>query len=232
MSRPWSARSWWQKLFARPAGTVRRPPRPSARPRLWLLEDRTAPARSILVDPAGAGVFDPAIAGPADTTTDYVVSPAALEAAAAGGANLLLSATQTVRFAADVDLSAAAGLSVRAGTVLTVDPGLAVLTGPAGVTLEAAEIDLDGGGLVGTGPVALRPADPADDIVLGGAANVPGKLTLTDADLAALGSGLASVAVGRPDGTGAIAVAADVALTPGLTVAGGSLAAPAGTTIT
>ncbi len=75
------------------------------------------------------------------------------------------------------------------------------------ITLTGNEIDLTGGNnsIATNGNGVLQPADPAHNITIGGAAETEA-LDLTAAELSSLRNGFASIAIGRADGSGLIAI--------------------------
>lgn len=75
------------------------------------------------------------------------------------------------------------------------------------ITLTGNEIDLTGGNnsIASNGNGVLQPADPAHNITVAGAAETEA-LDLTAAELSSLRNGFASIAIGRADGSGLIAI--------------------------
>ena len=131
---------------------------------------------------------------------------------------------------AEVLRSRAGDVSVTAEGTVTAGPidtrgdraGSVTLTGRAGVTADAIqaggstggnitltgnEIDLTGGNnsIASNGNLVLQPVDPAHNITIGGAAETEA-LDLTAAELNSLRNGFASIAIGRADGSGLIAI--------------------------
>ncbi|MCC3408467.1 MAG: CHAT domain-containing protein [Microcoleus sp. PH2017_10_PVI_O_A] len=76
------------------------------------------------------------------------------------------------------------------------------------ITLTGNEIDLTGGknSIASNGNLVLQPIDPTQNITIAGAAETEA-LDLTAAELNSLRNGFASVAIGRADGSGSIAIA-------------------------
>ncbi|MBE9092635.1 CHAT domain-containing protein [Tychonema sp. LEGE 07203] len=123
------------------------------------------------------------------------------------------------------DVSVTAEGTVTAGSIDTKGDigGNVTLTGAAGVTagaieaggshtggnitLTGNEIDLTGGknSIASNGNLVLQPSDPAQNITIAGAAETEA-LDLTAAKLNSLRNGFASVAIGRADGSGTIAI--------------------------
>jgi filamentous hemagglutinin family protein len=75
------------------------------------------------------------------------------------------------------------------------------------ITLTGNEIDLTGGNnsIASNGNGVLQPADPAHNITVAGAAETEA-LDLTAAELSSLRNGFGSIAIGRADGSGLIAI--------------------------
>ncbi|MBD2413719.1 hypothetical protein FACHB389_11745 [Nostoc calcicola FACHB-389] len=98
----------------------------------------------------------------------------------------------------------------NAGTGKIVFPGQ-LTAGSNNLTLIADEINPDssslGNRLIGTGNLVLQPFTSSRNITLGGTSNNdPGKLNLTNTELAALQNGFNSITIGRNDGSGAIII--------------------------
>ncbi|MGJ5628280.1 CHAT domain-containing protein [Nostoc sp. CALU 1950] len=98
----------------------------------------------------------------------------------------------------------------NAGTAKIVFPGQ-LTAGSNNLTLIADEINPDssslGNRLIGTGNLVLQPFTSSRNITLGGTSNNdPGKLNLTNTELAALQNGFNSITIGRNDGSGAIII--------------------------
>ncbi|MEH2054314.1 CHAT domain-containing protein [Nostoc sp.] len=98
----------------------------------------------------------------------------------------------------------------NAGTATIVFPGQ-LTAGSNNLRLIADEINPDssslGNRLIGTGNLVLQPFTPSRNIILGGTSNNdPGKLNLTNTELAALQNGFNSITIGRNDGSGAIII--------------------------
>ena len=131
---------------------------------------------------------------------------------------------------AEVLRSRAGDVSVTAEGTVTAGPidtrgdraGSVTLTGRAGVTADAIqaggstggnitltgnEIDLTGGNnsIASNGNLVLQPVDPAHNITIAGAAETEA-LDLTAAELSSLRNGFGSIAIGRADGSGLIAI--------------------------
>ena len=131
---------------------------------------------------------------------------------------------------AEVLRSRAGDVSVTAEGTVTAGPidtrgdraGSVTLTGRGGVTADAIqaggstggnitltgnEIDLTGGNnsIASNGNLVLQPVDPAHNITIAGAAETEA-LDLTAAELSSLRNGFGSIAIGRADGSGLIAI--------------------------
>ncbi len=90
---------------------------------------------------------------------------------------------------------------------------------PGNITLTGSEIDLTGdkNSVASNGNLVLQPADPLQNITIGGAADTEA-LNLTAAELGTLRNGFVSIAIGRFDGSGLIKIAPPTPnLTPNLT---------------
>lgn len=76
------------------------------------------------------------------------------------------------------------------------------------ITLTGNEIDLTGGknSIASNGNLVLQPATPAQNITIAGAAETEA-LDLTAAELNSLRNGFGSIAIGRADGSGSLAIA-------------------------
>ncbi|MCY7382150.1 MAG: CHAT domain-containing protein [Microcoleus sp. CAN_BIN18] len=133
-----------------------------------------------------------------------------------------VNSSQVLRSAGDVSVTAEG--TVTAGPIDTRGDraGNVTLTGRAGVIAEAIqaggstggnitltgnEIDLTGGNnsIASNGNLVLQPANPAQNITIAGAAETEA-LDLTAAELNSLRNGFGSVAIGRADGSGTIAI--------------------------
>ncbi|WP_293330397.1 CHAT domain-containing protein [Microcoleus sp. CAWBG58] len=124
------------------------------------------------------------------------------------------------------DVSVTAEGTVTAGAIDTRGDraGNVTLTGRGGVTVSAIEaggsetggnitltgneIDLTGGNnsIASNGNLVLQPVDPTQNMTIAGAAETEA-LNLTAAELNSLRNGFASIAIGRADGSGSIAIA-------------------------
>ncbi|MEG3861794.1 CHAT domain-containing protein, partial [Microcoleus sp. herbarium12] len=134
------------------------------------------------------------------------------------------------------DISVSAEGTVTAGAIDTRGDraGNVTLTGSAGVTVGAIqaggsetggnitltgnEIDLTGGrnSIASNGNGVLQPATPTQNITLAGAAETEA-LDLTAGELNSLQNGFASIAIGRADGSGSIAIAPAATSVPNAT---------------
>ncbi|NJS11127.1 MAG: CHAT domain-containing protein [Microcoleus sp. CSU_2_2] len=77
------------------------------------------------------------------------------------------------------------------------------------ITLTGREIDLTGdkNSVATNGNLVLQPTDPSQNITIAGSGGDTEALDLTAAELSALRNGFASIAIGRSDGSGTIAIA-------------------------
>lgn len=80
---------------------------------------------------------------------------------------------------------------------------------PGNITLTGREIDLTGdkNSVATNGNLVLEPTDPSQNITIAGSGGDTEALDLTAAELSALRNGFASIAIGRSDGSGTIAIA-------------------------
>ncbi|PSB51704.1 filamentous hemagglutinin, partial [filamentous cyanobacterium Phorm 6] len=157
----------------------------------------------------------------ASTTGD--VTTGQLRTGTTGNINTSVNASEVLRSRAG-DVSVTALGTVTAGAIDTRGDraGNVTLTGRAGViadaiqaggstggniTLTGNEIDLTGGNnsIASNGNLVLQPIDPAQNITIAGAAETEA-LDLTAAELNSLRNGFGSIAIGRADGSGTIAI--------------------------
>jgi filamentous hemagglutinin family protein len=80
---------------------------------------------------------------------------------------------------------------------------------PGNITLTGSEIDLtsDKNSVASNGNLVLQPADPSQNITIAGLSGDTEALDLTAAELSSLRNGFGSIAIGRSDGSGTIAIA-------------------------
>jgi filamentous hemagglutinin family protein len=83
------------------------------------------------------------------------------------------------------------------------------LQAPGNITLTGREIDLTGdqNSVASNGNLVLQPADPSQNITISGSSGDTEALDLTATELSSLRNGFASIAIGRSDGSGTIAIA-------------------------